>query len=84
MFVAGLEKFAAPAGSEETSEDDRVLGKQLLIDPFASLAKRLKDSLLEKSVKKGTIWMNGTDRAQPSFRIIFVDKVRPPIEHIPN
>ncbi|GJJ08598.1 hypothetical protein Clacol_002817 [Clathrus columnatus] len=74
MFAAGLEKFASTAGSEETSEDDRVLGKQLLLDPFIVLATRLKDTLLEKSVKKGTIWMSDADRAQPSFRVIFVDK----------
>lgn len=82
MFVAGLERFVAPAGSEETSEDDRILSKQLLLsDPFISLAKRLKDTLAERCVKKGTIWMTDDDRAQPSFRVVFVDKARASSAH---
>ena len=75
MFIAGLDIAPDTTQSDtETSEDDRILGLQH--DPFLLLAKRLREVLQEKSIKKGTVWVGDTDRAGPGFRILLVDKVR--------
>ena len=75
MFIAGLDAPSTQQSDTESSEDDRILGKQLQPDPFIMLTKRLRDVLLEKSMKKGTIWVGDTDRVGPGFRMILVDKV---------
>jgi len=76
MFVAGLDGAPDPPPSDaEMSEDDRVLGKSVQSDAFASLTKRLREALQEKSVNKGTIWIGDAGRAEPGFKIVMVDKV---------
>lgn len=70
MFIAGLDVVSEP--DTDISEDDRVLGKS---DPFASLAKRLREALQEKGAKKGAIWLGERERSQPGYKMIMVDKV---------
>ncbi|KAF8514641.1 Foie gras liver health family 1-domain-containing protein [Hysterangium stoloniferum] len=75
MFIAGLDTpVETPPSDTETSEDDRILGKRVQDDPFILLTKRLRDVLLEKSAKKGTIWVGDAERTDPAFRMILVDK----------
>ena len=77
MFIAGLDVAPDTTQSDtETSEDDRILGKRLQGDPFVLLAKRLREVLQDKSIKKGAVWVGDTDRAGPGFRMLLVDKVR--------
>jgi len=75
MFIAGLDVAPDTTQSDtETSEDDRILGKRLQGDPFVLLAKRLREVLQDKSIKKGAVWVGDTDRAGPGFRMLLVDK----------
>ena len=77
MFVAGLDVAPDSTKSDnDTSEDDRILGKRLQSDPFVLLMKRLREVLQDKSIKKGTVWVGDTDSIGPGFRMLLVDKVR--------